>query len=142
MKRRERKLFSIQACLFGRDLLSREIKEFDRIQEGFDEDGLRKIENPNTTVDKSSIFGDSVMEEDDDPLDDFDDINLDSDVHSSNQNNVFNCLVIKKDSSWKGMFDILMLFISCYNIFGNAYYSAFGAPSSTMFLFIDYIVEF
>lgn len=55
---------------------------------------------------------------------------------------MFDCLVIKKDSSWKGMFDILMLFISCYNIFGNAYYSAFGAPDTTLFYVIDYIVEF
>jgi len=40
--------------------------------------------------------------------------------------NIFNCLVIKKDSGWKSGFDMLMLIVSCYNIFGNAYYSAFG----------------
>jgi hypothetical protein len=55
---------------------------------------------------------------------------------------MFDFLVIKKDSSWKGMFDILMLFISCYNIFGNAYYSAFGAPDTITFMILDYVVEF
>ena len=55
---------------------------------------------------------------------------------------MFDMLIIKKDSSWKGAFDIVMLFISCYNIFGNAYYSAFGAPTSIAFYVIDYVVEF
>lgn len=44
--------------------------------------------------------------------------------------NFFDILVIKKDSNWKGAFDILMLFVSCYNIFVNAYYSAFGIPDT------------
>jgi len=50
-------------------------------------------------------------------------------------------LVIDKDSTWKGGFDIVMLIVSCYNIFGNAYYSAFGIPSSLLFVLIDYFVE-
>ena len=37
-------------------------------------------------------------------------------------------LVIKLDSTWKGVFDFIMMITSCYNIFGNAYYAAFGAP--------------
>lgn len=49
--------------------------------------------------------------------------------------------VIKKDSTWKGLFDIFLMFISVYNIFGNAFYSAFGEPTSTLFLFIDLTVE-
>jgi uncharacterized membrane protein len=54
---------------------------------------------------------------------------------------MFDILVIKKDSSWKGAFDIIMLFISCYNIFGNAFYSAFGTPQSKGFFILDYLVE-
>jgi hypothetical protein len=78
----------------------------------------------------------SIVEDYDDALDDFDEINLE-DVQTNTHNNIIDCLVIKKDSSWKGMFDILMLFISCYNIFGNAYYSAFGAPDTILFVVID-----
>jgi len=44
--------------------------------------------------------------------------------------NIFDCLVIKKDNTYKSGFDIIMLVVSCYNIFGNAYYSAFGASNS------------
>jgi hypothetical protein len=49
--------------------------------------------------------------------------------------------VIKKDSTWKGLFDLFMLMISVYNIFGNAYYSAFGAPETTWFIVVDVTVE-
>lgn len=34
-----------------------------------------------------------------------------------------------------------MLFVSCYNIFSNAYYSAFGLPTSFNFLLKDNIIE-
>ena len=55
--------------------------------------------------------------------------------------NIFNCLVISQDSTWKGAFDIIMLFVSCYNIFGNAYYSAFGKSDSWTFFWLDQCVE-
>ena len=55
--------------------------------------------------------------------------------------NIFNCLVITKDSTYKGSFDILMLFVSCYNIFGNAFYSAFGKSESDTFFWLDIGVE-
>ena len=55
-----------------------------------------------------------------------DDSNLDGSDVRNDPNNIFNLLVIKKDSTWKGAFDIIMLIVSCYNIFGNALYSAFG----------------
>jgi hypothetical protein len=45
----------------------------------------------------------------------------------------FNLFVIKKNSSWKGVFDFVMLFVSCQNIFSNSYYSAFGIPSTQTF---------
>ena len=35
-----------------------------------------------------------------------------------------------------------MLAVSCYNIFGNAFYSAFGKSDSLTFFIIDYSVEF
>lgn len=35
-------------------------------------------------------------------------------------------IVVKKDSGVKGFFDIIMLFVSCYNILGNIYYATFG----------------
>jgi hypothetical protein len=51
-------------------------------------------------------------------------------------------LVIRKDSPWKGFFDLLMLFCSCYNTFVNAYYAAFGVPSGSLQLGMDYFIEF
>lgn len=36
-----------------------------------------------------------------------------------------------------------MLIVSCYNVFGNAYYAAFGMPKDNWGLYIfDYFVEF
>ena len=55
--------------------------------------------------------------------------------------NIFNCLVISQDSTWKGAFDIVMLIVSCYNIFGNAFYSAFGKSESWHFMILDQCVE-
>lgn len=34
-----------------------------------------------------------------------------------------------------------MLFVSCYNIFMNAYYSAFGIPIEDYFIWVDNFVE-
>ena len=39
------------------------------------------------------------------------------------------------------MFDLLMMFASCFNIFGNAYYSAFGVPASTYNIILDMLIE-
>jgi phage FluMu protein gp41 len=44
MKRKERKLFSIQAVLFGRDLLQRQIHTFEKIQASYNEDGFKKTD--------------------------------------------------------------------------------------------------
>lgn len=51
--------------------------------------------------------------------------------------------MIKRDSSLKGAFDIVMLFVSVYNIYGNAYYSAFeaGLDNQLWFLLFDNIIE-
>jgi hypothetical protein len=37
-------------------------------------------------------------------------------------------LVISKDSDWKTIFDVVMLFASVYSTFSQAYYAAFGPP--------------
>ena len=65
----------------------------------------------------------------------------DSETLYSHEKNYFDCLVIKKESSWKGGFDVVMLFVSCYNIFMNAYYSAFGIPTDPYFNYVDMAVE-
>ena len=39
-------------------------------------------------------------------------------TNTSNQDkNIFNSLVIKEDSTWKGIFDLIMLIASVYNVF-------------------------
>ena len=57
--------------------------------------------------------------------------------HSSNEANTvksegefsfINKLIISKNSDWKAIFDIVMLFASVYNTFSQAYYAAFGEP--------------
>jgi hypothetical protein len=54
-----------------------------------------------------------------------------------------NKLLIKRDSPLKGAFDILMLFVSVYNIYGNAYYSAFEVftEGELWFILFDNIIE-
>ena len=49
--------------------------------------------------------------------------------------------MIKRESQWKGVFDIIMLCISCYNIFGNAYFSAFGVSDTMTFWIADQVIE-
>ena len=55
-----------------------------------------------------------------------------------------NRLLIKRDSALKGVFDIVMLIVSVYNIYGNAYYSAFEVDSlkeELWFILFDNIIE-
>ena len=52
-----------------------------------------------------------------------------------------NKFVIRKDSTWKGVFDIVMMFTSCFNIFGNAYYAAFGVPTTSTEIILDNFIE-
>ena len=49
--------------------------------------------------------------------------------------------MIKKDSTWKAIFDNVMLIASCYNTFTQAYFAAFGNPTSKGQIFLDYFVE-
>lgn len=57
------------------------------------------------------------------------------------QNNMFDMLVIEKDSSWKNGFDMVMLLASCYNVYSQAYYSAFGLPEGLIVNVLDYLIE-
>lgn len=52
-----------------------------------------------------------------------------------------NYLVIRKDNTCKKIFDFIMLFVTCQNIFSNAYYSAFGIPTTLQFIIIDNVIE-
>lgn len=52
-----------------------------------------------------------------------------------------NKFVISKGSTWKGVFDLIMMITSVYNIFANAQYAAFGAPDSLIEIIVDYFVE-
>ena len=54
-----------------------------------------------------------------------------------------NKLLIKRDSSIKGAFDILMLIVSVYNIYGNAYFAAFQVftEQELWFILFDNIIE-
>lgn len=58
-----------------------------------------------------------------------------------NNENCLNIFVIAKDNSLKGIFDVVMMFVSIYNIFGNAYYAAFGIPTDKVFQYADQTVE-
>ena len=59
-------------------------------------------------------------------------ITIDTNVSQKKDDLAFlNKLVISKDSTWKGWFDLVMMVAAIFNIFGNAYYSAFGVPEST-----------
>ena len=51
-------------------------------------------------------------------------------------------LMIKKDCTWKGGFDLLLLGVSCLSIFGNAYLAAFEVDDSNIyFTIVDLLVE-
>ena len=50
-------------------------------------------------------------------------------------------LVIKKESGWKNIFDLVILVLAAYTITVNAYYAAFGIPTNTKQIIFDYVVE-
>ena len=50
-------------------------------------------------------------------------------------------VVVKHDNPFKEYFDLVMLPVSCYNVFGNAYYSAFGSSNDLIIQVIDWVVE-
>lgn len=49
--------------------------------------------------------------------------------------------VIPKNSTPKGFFDIAMLFVSVYNIFGNAYFATFGERFDNWIIVVNFIAE-
>lgn len=70
---------------------------------------------------------------------------IDANVNSNKDDLAFlDKLVISRDSKWKGKFDLMMMMASIFNVFSNAYYSAFGEPSDTnsqLFNLLDQIIE-
>ena len=64
-------------------------------------------------------------------------------MYSLKDNNFFNKFVIKIDSKWKGIFDNLMLIVSTYNTFTQAYYAAFEINlDRSLNLLLEIAVEF
>lgn len=60
----------------------------------------------------------------------------------SNDDNFLDRLIIKIDCPWKGMFDNMMLVVSTYNTFSQAYYAAFGSTDQvTAYLVLEFIIE-
>ena len=74
-------------------------------------------------------------------MDDLNSHSLRPAVDPYRQNSCVQRLVIKKESSWKNVFDYLILFLAAYSITVNAYYAAFGTPTNFKQILIDYIVE-
>lgn len=55
--------------------------------------------------------------------------------------NMFQRIIIRKDNSYKALFDIIMMFVSCYNIYGNAYFAAFGISDDFTIVIVNQCVE-
>jgi hypothetical protein len=55
---------------------------------------------------------------------------------------ILNKMTIRPDSQWKGVFDIFMLFITCYNIFASGYRATFGINHDTSIFMIEVFIEF
>lgn len=53
-------------------------------------------------------------------------------MNQKRQGNYFNNFVIKINSTWKASFDIMMLFVSTYNTFTQAYFAAFHVGDEGM----------
>ena len=49
--------------------------------------------------------------------------------------------MIPKNSGPKGFFDIMMLFVSVYNIFGNAYFATFGERKELWIKYVNWATE-
>jgi len=67
--------------------------------------------------------------------------NFDLAEQERKQESFFDKFVISLDSTWKTSFDIIMLIASCYNTFSQAYYAAFGNPTNTYQVILDYFIE-
>lgn len=49
--------------------------------------------------------------------------------------------MIPIESAWKSNFDMLLIFASCINVFTQGFYSAFGNPTDTSSVVIEYLTE-
>ena len=63
-------------------------------------------------------------------------------INSNQGPNFFDRIVIPVDSTWKGIFDLILLFASLQNTFMQAYYSAFGLPEGDLEIVMDQAIEF
>lgn len=53
----------------------------------------------------------------------------------------FDRFVIPMEATWKEVFDVVLIFTSVYNVYANAFYSAFRLPDSPSELFLDQFIE-
>lgn len=139
MSKKQKKIFAVQYQLFGKDLLQDQEKRFESINSrGNIAESLAKARSlRNFTSELINAPTDLLV--DNEVSNQLDKIQKDN---ASNQDLAFlNRLLIKKDSTWKGAFDIIMLVVSCYNVFGNAFYAAFGMPHLVWLQIFDNFVE-
>lgn len=125
--KRQEKLHNQQAIMYGYDLLS----NFNRskVRRNVDFESSISSHDCINRDNRESLSQERMMEALQEPVKKRDDLA------------VLNRFVIKKDSTWKGVFDIVMMFTSCYNIFGNAYYAAFGVPTGVFEILLDTFIE-
>ena len=50
-------------------------------------------------------------------------------------------IVVKRDNIFKEYFDMVMLPVSCYTVFGNAYFAAFGFSTDPYINILNWVVE-
>lgn len=145
--KKQESIYKQQGILYGYDILEK-VMEKDLEQQKREEQiehynmsfNVYSSEEHSSVMKESILFNELSEREKDNEL--IESITMESNFSNKKDDLAFlNKLVISKDSYWKGMFDLLMMFASIFNIFGNAYYSAFGVPESTQNIILDNIVE-
>lgn len=108
--------------LFGIDILEKQINEFYGVEETQEDEKEEEIIQV-------------VQQQIDHELDDQATILRKDDLAFLDK------FVIRKDSTWKGIFDFIMMITACFNVFGNAYFAAFGVPTKPWEIFVDKFIE-
>lgn len=126
--RKAKKTFQQQAILYGVDMLEQETKQLKQYYRSLP--STQKGVTSKTQTKRSKIDHERFKE----TFSSLED-KKDSTEHSpkSGEIDYLAMLVIGKDSDWKTIFDIVMLFASVYSTFSQAYYAAFG-PAEKVYL--------
>lgn len=133
--RRQSKVRKSQQQLFGRDLLEKQYNLLKQMEKG------NELQRIKTMKSMSVVLSDDSGDSNEDTQMQIE--KMKQQRASKGSMALLNKLLIKRDSSLKGAFDILMLIVSVYNIYGNAYYSAFEIPfkNDLWFILFDNIIE-